>query len=185
MATPGLRIIKVFWKKGYNIIIFVYDVTNKFLSRDSNYIVDVVKWPKFSISMRKVIITSILQGFDKKNRFFVGWSWFKFNNLGLALVTNLKFYTSLAKGLKQSQKVFWANSYVCRSYSGKTGRGAFLPPFPPPPTPLILNRDEITVTEFFSRKSWLLDLISWSLTESTHHVTIEESFINEIYDLRN
>ena len=83
MATPGLRIIKVFWKKGYNIIIFVYDVTNKFLSRDSNYIVDVVKWPKFSISMRKVIITSILQGFDKKTAFLWGgldsssitWDW--------------------------------------------------------------------------------------------------------------
>ena len=63
MATPGLRKIKVFWKKGYDVIIFVNDVTNKILSRDSNYIVDVVMWPKFgnsSISMREVIITSIL-----------------------------------------------------------------------------------------------------------------------------
>ena len=32
--------------------------------------------------------------------FFEGWSWFKFNNLGLGLGTNLKFYTSVAKGLK-------------------------------------------------------------------------------------
>ena len=42
---------------------FVDDVTNKFLSRDSNYIVDLVKWPKFgnsSISMREIIKTSIL-----------------------------------------------------------------------------------------------------------------------------
>ena len=63
MATPGLRKIKVFWKKGYDVIIFVNDVTNKILSRDSNYIVDVVTWPKFgnsSISMGEVIITSIL-----------------------------------------------------------------------------------------------------------------------------
>ena len=63
MATPGLLKIKVFWNKGYDVIIFVYDVTNKILSRDSNYIIDVVMWPKFgncSISMRKVIITSIL-----------------------------------------------------------------------------------------------------------------------------
>ena len=63
MATPGLRKIKVFWKKGYDVIIFVNDVTNKILSRDSNYIVDVVTWPKFgnsNISMREVIITSIL-----------------------------------------------------------------------------------------------------------------------------
>ena len=35
----------------------------------------------------------------RKNSFFEGWSWFKFNNLGLALGTNLKFYTSVAKGL--------------------------------------------------------------------------------------
>ena len=63
MATPGLLKIKIFWKKGYDVIISVYDVTNKFLSRDWNYIIDVFMWPKFgncSISMRKVIITSIL-----------------------------------------------------------------------------------------------------------------------------
>ena len=36
-----------------------YDVSNKILSRDSNYIVDVIMWPKFgnfSISMREVTI---------------------------------------------------------------------------------------------------------------------------------
>ena len=63
MATPGLLKIKVFWNKGYDVIISVHDVTNKILSRDSNYIVDVIMWPKFgnsSISMREVIITSIL-----------------------------------------------------------------------------------------------------------------------------
>ena len=44
-------------------MIFVHDVTNKIVSRDSNYIVDVVLWPKpgnSSISMREVIITSAL-----------------------------------------------------------------------------------------------------------------------------
>ena len=63
LATLGLLKIKVFWNKGYDVIISVHDVTNKILSRDSNYIVDVVMWPKFgnsSISMREVIITSIL-----------------------------------------------------------------------------------------------------------------------------
>ena len=63
MATLDLLKIKVFWNKGYDVIISVHDVTNKILSRDSNYIVDVVMWPKFgnsSISMREVIITSIL-----------------------------------------------------------------------------------------------------------------------------
>ena len=73
MATPGLLKIGVFWKKGYDVIISVHDVTNKILSRDSNYIVDVVMWPKFgnsSISVREVIITSILKGFDQKTLFF-------------------------------------------------------------------------------------------------------------------
>ena len=63
MATPGLLKITVFWNKGYDVIIYVHDVTNKILSGDSNYIVDVVMWPKFgnsNISMREVIIISIL-----------------------------------------------------------------------------------------------------------------------------
>ena len=63
MATQGLLKIPVFWNKGYDVIISVDDATNKFLSRDSNYIVHVFMWPKFgnySISMREVITTSIL-----------------------------------------------------------------------------------------------------------------------------
>ena len=63
MATLGLLKMKLFWIKSYDAIIPVHDVTNKILSRDSIYIVDVVKWPNFgnsSISMREVIITSIL-----------------------------------------------------------------------------------------------------------------------------
>ena len=35
----------------------------------------------------------------RKTAFFEGRSWFKFNNLGLALGTNLKFCTTVAKGL--------------------------------------------------------------------------------------
>ena len=57
LATVGLLKIKAFWNKGYGVITSVCDVTNKILSRDSNYIVDAVKWPKFgnsSISMREV-----------------------------------------------------------------------------------------------------------------------------------
>ena len=83
MATPGLLKIMVFWNNGYDVIIPVDDVTNKILSRYSNYIVD-----NSSISMREVITTFILKGFGQKNRFFEGWSWFKFNNLGLARGTN-------------------------------------------------------------------------------------------------
>ena len=63
MATPGLLKIMEFWNKGYDVIISVDDINNKILWHDSNYIVDVFMWPKFgnsSISMREVIITSIL-----------------------------------------------------------------------------------------------------------------------------
>ena len=63
IATLGLLKIRVFWNKGYNVIIFAHDVINKILSRDSSYIADVVILPKFGnsrISIREVIITSIL-----------------------------------------------------------------------------------------------------------------------------
>ena len=63
LATLDLLKIKVFWNKDCDLIIFVHDVTNKILSRESNYIVDVVMWPKFGnsrISMKEVLITSIL-----------------------------------------------------------------------------------------------------------------------------
>ena len=63
MATPGLLKIAVFWNKGYDVTIYVDDVKDKILLRDSNYIVDLFMWPKFgncSISMREVITTSVL-----------------------------------------------------------------------------------------------------------------------------
>ena len=63
MATPDLLKITVFWNKGYDVIIYVHDVTSKILSRDSNFIVDVVMWPKLgnsNIFMREIIIISIL-----------------------------------------------------------------------------------------------------------------------------
>ena len=55
MANPGLLKIMVFWNNGYDVIIPADDVTNKILSRYSNYIVD-----NSSISMREVITTFIL-----------------------------------------------------------------------------------------------------------------------------
>ena len=42
MATPSLLKIKLFRNRGYDIIISVYDVTNKILPRDSNYIIEMV-----------------------------------------------------------------------------------------------------------------------------------------------
>ena len=63
LVILNLLKVKVFWNEGYDLIICVNDVTNKILWCDSNYIVNVVMWPKFgnsSISMREVIKTSIL-----------------------------------------------------------------------------------------------------------------------------
>ena len=62
MATLGLLKIKAFWNKGYDVIISSHVCPKKVLSRNSNYILDVVMWPKFgrnSISIREVILTSI------------------------------------------------------------------------------------------------------------------------------
>ena len=43
LASLGLLKIKVFWNKGYDVIISIHDVTNQILSRDSNDIVDAIK----------------------------------------------------------------------------------------------------------------------------------------------
>ena len=63
MVAPDYFKIKIFWKKGYDAIISIRDVTNKTLSRSSYYNVNLVMWSKFgnsSISVREVTITSIL-----------------------------------------------------------------------------------------------------------------------------
>ena len=57
----------------------------------------------------------------------------KFNNLGLALGTNLKFYTSLSKGLKLKVRKFRG---VILTFAEVTGEKLVERPFPPP----ILNR---------------------------------------------
>ena len=41
LATPGLLKIRVFKNKGHDVIIYVDGVTNKILTHDSSYIVDV------------------------------------------------------------------------------------------------------------------------------------------------
>ena len=61
IATSGLLKIKVYWNKGYDIIIYIHDVTSKVLVCDSIQIVDVVMWTNFgnsSISIREGITIS-------------------------------------------------------------------------------------------------------------------------------
>ena len=146
MATPGLLKIKVFWNKDYYVIYSIYDVPNKILSHDSNFIMDVVMWPKFgscSICIREVIITSIYKDLAKKT-FFEGWSWFKCNNLWLPLGTNFKFFTSLWKGLKLKVTKFWG---LFPTFVGVTWEKLLGGPFYPPPPPHILNRVKIIGTK--------------------------------------
>ena len=123
--------------------------------------------------------------------FFEGWSWFKFNNLGLALGKNLKCYTSLSKGLKLKVRKFWGLNPTFVEVTGKklVGVGAF--------PPSILNRVKgfsdlrflINTYEglsflwsFFPRqdhathrnmKSWILIAFSWI----SHNVSFCSSFL--------
>ena len=85
----------------------------------------------------------------KKNPFFDWWSWFKFNNLGLALDIALKFYSSVANGLKIKVKIFEGlipnfikNTGEKLLGGGGGGVGGFLP--------TILNRVKcVTVSKQF------------------------------------
>ena len=71
----------------------------------------------------------------RKTAFIEGWSWFKFNKLGLALGTNFKFCTSVAKRLKLKVWKFWGLVSTFLEVTGEKLVGwAFLPP------PPILNR---------------------------------------------
>ena len=134
MATSGLLKTKIFWKKGYDVIISVHDVIIPILSRDSNYNVNVVMWPKFgnsSISVREVIITSIYKDLTRKNAFFESWSWFKFNNLGLAQVTNLKFNSNVTNGLRLKFRKFLELILTFAEVTeDKLVGGSFCPPLP-------------------------------------------------------
>ena len=96
----------------------------KNLLSDSIYIADVIMWPKFgnfSMSMRGVIIASILEVLLVELQWFVAGT-----KYGLVIL-----YQCRKRVKFKSQKVFVANPYVCRSYRGSTGRGGgFLPPSP-------------------------------------------------------
>ena len=137
MATAGLLKITVFWNKGYDVIIPYDDVTNQTSSRDSNYVVDVFMWPKFgnsSISMREVITTSILQGFNQKNCFFWGVVSIQVQYFGTGTRYKLEILHQCCKRvITKSQKVLGVNSYACRSYRreklvGGGGGGLFASP---------------------------------------------------------
>ena len=82
IATLGLLKTKVFWNKGYGVIISVHNLINENFSSDSNYIVDVVIRQKFGnsgISRKEVtiILISYVRIWPEKT-LFEGCSWLKF-----------------------------------------------------------------------------------------------------------
>ena len=92
-------------------------------------------WPKFgnSISMRGVILklSLIVIQFDQRNRVLKGWSWFKFNSLGLVLGMALKIYSNVAKGLELKVSKFLGLMSTFGAVTGERllgvgGRGFFL-----------------------------------------------------------
>ena len=83
------------------------------------------------------IITSILQRFDEKNRFFWWMILVQVQWLGTGTSYSEILHQSVKRFKTKSQKVLGAHSYVCRSYRGRTGRETFLPP--------ILNRVNIII----------------------------------------
>ena len=70
----------------------------------------------------------------KKIVFFERWFWFKSNNLGLTLGTNLKFYIIVAKVLKLKIRKFWGLFLTFVEVKReKLVRESCCPPPPPPP----------------------------------------------------
>ena len=70
---------------------------------------------------------------SRKIAFLKRWSWFKFDNLGLALGANLKFDTNVAEGSKLKVKKFRGLIPTFVEVTGEKLGG-----WPPPPH--ILNR---------------------------------------------
>ena len=86
----------------------------------------------------------------RKTTFFKGWSWFKFNNFGLALGTNLKFYTSVGKGSKRKVGRFLG---LIRTFVEVTGEKLVGTAFLPPPILSRIKVDPPWVADFSSSLS--------------------------------
>ena len=105
LATPEILKIKGFWNGDYDFITSVFGIINKSFSRVSNYVVDLVIWPKFGksyISYREVAMT--------KRLFLRG---------GQVLGMLLRFYNSLTKILKWKVRKFWGLAYSFGEIAGK------------------------------------------------------------------
>ena len=98
LATPDLLKITE--------IISVYDVSNTISSCDSDYIVDVVMWPKFSnTSISELLKFQLVR--DLTRKIFFLRDGLGLNNSGFVLSIAFKHQSSMANGLKQIAKRFW------------------------------------------------------------------------------
>ena len=114
--------------------------------------------------------------FITKTIFFERWSWFKSNNLELALGTNLKFDASVAKGLKLKFKKFWGPIPTFAKVTGEKLLGGLF--CPPPP---ILNR--VKVKNLWAwYKLWKLSSIIWNRLNKgqSRNTTQRWYFITEV-----
>ena len=95
-------------------------------SCDQSLVIVALLWQKLSQPQ-------FYKNLTRKTAFFEEWSWFKFNNLVLVLGTSLKFYTSMAKGLKLKVRKFLGLIPTFVEVTGeKLVEGALLPsPLPP------------------------------------------------------
>ena len=87
----------------------------------------------------------------RKNAFFEGWSWFKFNSFGMVLGMASKFYNCVGKMLKLKVRKLWGLLPTFVEITGeKQEWGVFLPPHS------ILNRVKrfLYFTNNFSQSSW-------------------------------
>ena len=66
----------------------------------------------------------------RETTFFEGWSWFKFNNLGLTQGIVLKLYTSMAKVLKLKVRKFWRLLRMFVEVKGEKLVGGLFGPYP-------------------------------------------------------
>ena len=77
------------------------------------------------------LVTLALQFYKELRGGLEGWSWFKLNNLGLALGMAFKFHTSVEKGLKLKVRKFWRLIPTFVEVTGeKLVVGGGLPPLP-------------------------------------------------------
>ena len=128
--------------------------------------------------MREVIITSNLT--KKTTTFFERWSWFKFNNLGLAQGMVLKLYTSIPKGLKLKGTKFLELIPTSVEIAWEKLVGSFFGP------PHILNNQRLTflinacaVEE--RRKKMRRSLFLIKLHVATHATSLKESAPTQVF----